>query len=72
MLSSVLILREYIVLVLGKAVTNHIFVQKLQNSHCSRKEERRKSSWNLKGTNFFGSEQFPKDVANRRRSLMPL
>ncbi|XP_052237905.1 uncharacterized protein LOC127849226 [Dreissena polymorpha] len=34
------------------------------------RERVRKSSWNLKGTNFYVSEQFPKDVADRRRSLM--
>ncbi|XP_052225400.1 uncharacterized protein LOC127840939 [Dreissena polymorpha] len=35
------------------------------------RESVRKSSWNLKGTNYYVSEQFPKDVADRRRSLMP-
>jgi len=35
------------------------------------RESVRKSGWNLNGTNFYVSEQFPKDVADRRRSLMP-
>lgn len=36
------------------------------------RETVRKSSRNLKGTKFYVSEQFPKEVADRRRGLMPM
>ncbi|KAH3774453.1 hypothetical protein DPMN_175835 [Dreissena polymorpha] len=35
------------------------------------RENVRNSSRNLRETNYYVSEQFPKDVADRRRSLMP-
>ncbi|KAH3771331.1 hypothetical protein DPMN_172646 [Dreissena polymorpha] len=35
------------------------------------RENVRKSSRNLRETNYYVSEQFQKDVADRRRSLMP-